>query len=93
MQWKFFSVMCIKVVVAPKISLWKKKFFYDFKTGNYIISCVAYVRKDTLFNKKNFKITKNNILIIFFVIGYFLINAPYQIFKNGAILINHESFF
>ena len=19
----------------PKISLWKKKFFYDFKTGNY----------------------------------------------------------
>ena len=29
-----------KVVVAPKISLWKKKFFYDFKTGNYIISHV-----------------------------------------------------
>ena len=30
----------LKVVVAPKISLWKKKFFYDFKTGNYIISRV-----------------------------------------------------
>ena len=30
----------IKVVVVPKISLWKKKFFYDFKTGNYIISRV-----------------------------------------------------
>ena len=27
-----------KVVVVPKIGLWKKKFFYDFKTGNYIIS-------------------------------------------------------
>ena len=30
----------VKVVVVPKISLWKKKFFYDFKTGNYIISRV-----------------------------------------------------
>ena len=30
---------------------------------------------------------KNNILIMFFVIGYFLIISPYQIFKNGAILI------
>ena len=78
----------LKVVVAPKISLWKKKFFYDFKTGNYIIS-LSYVRKDTLFNKKNFKIMKNNILIIFFVIGYFLIIAPYQIFKKCAILINY----
>ena len=36
---------------------------------------------------------KNNILIMFFVIGYLLIIPPYQIFKNGAILINHESFF
>ena len=30
----------LKVVVVPKISLWKKNFFYDFKTGNYIISHV-----------------------------------------------------
>ena len=58
-----------------------------------ISSAMSYLRKDTLFNKKNFKIMKNNILIMFFVIGYFLIIAPYQIFKNGAILINHESFF
>ena len=55
-----------------------------------ISSAMSYVRKDTLFNKKNLKIIRNNILIMFFVIGYFLIIAPYQIFKNGAILINHE---
>ena len=36
------DINVIKVVVAPKISLWKNKFFYDFKTGNYIISCVIY---------------------------------------------------
>ena len=58
-----------------------------------ISSAVSYVRKGTLFNKKNFKITKNNILIMFFVIGYFLIIALYQLFKNDAILINHGSFF
>ena len=29
-----------KVVVVPKISLLEKKFFYDFKTGNYIVSRV-----------------------------------------------------
>ena len=58
-----------------------------------ISSAVSYVRKDTLFNKKNFKITKNNILILFFVIGYFLIIVLYQFFKNDAILINYGSFF
>ena len=58
-----------------------------------ISSAVSYVRKDTLFNKKNFNIMKKKILLMFFVIGYFLIIAPSQIFKNGAILINHESFF
>ena len=36
------EMLHIKVVVVPKISLWKKKFFYDFKTGNYIIRRVIY---------------------------------------------------
>ena len=58
-----------------------------------ISSAVSYVRKDTLFNKKKIFITKNNILIMFFVIGYFLIIALYQFFKNDAILINYGSFF
>ena len=58
-----------------------------------ISSAVSYVRKNTLFNKNNLKITKNNILIMFFVIGYFLIIALNQFFKNDAILINHGSFF
>ena len=58
-----------------------------------ISSAVSYVRKNTLFNEKNLKITKNNILIMFFVIGYFLIIALYRFFKNDAILINHGSFF
>ena len=58
-----------------------------------ISSAVSQVRKDTLFNKKNCLITKNNILIMFFVMGYFLIIALYQFFKNDAILINHGSFF
>ena len=58
-----------------------------------ISSAVSYVRKDTVFNKKNLKITKNNILIMFFVIGYFLIIALYQILKNYAILINYKSLF
>ena len=36
---EFFNIYWgVKVVVAPKISLWKKKIFYDFKTGNHIIS-------------------------------------------------------
>ena len=39
-KFKKLSLTRVKVVVAPKISLWKKKFFYDFKTGNYIISRV-----------------------------------------------------
>ena len=44
----------VKVIVAPKICLWKKKFFYDFKTGNYIISRV--ICKERLFLiKKKFK--------------------------------------
>ena len=30
---------------------------------------------------------------MFFAIGYFLIIALYQFFKNDAILINHASFF
>ena len=34
------AVNSLKVVVVTKISLWKKKFFYDFNTGNYIISRV-----------------------------------------------------
>ena len=58
-----------------------------------ISSAVSYVRKDTLLSNKNLKITKNNILIMFFVIGYFFIIALYQILKNYAILINYKSLF
>ena len=39
-DWKDVIISFIKVVVVPKISLWKTEFFYDFKTGNYIISRV-----------------------------------------------------
>ena len=47
-----------------------------------ISSAVSYVMKDTLFNEKILKITKNNFLLMFVVKGFFLIIASYQFFKN-----------
>ena len=67
-------------VVVPKINLCKKKFFYDFKTGNYIISRV--ICKETLFLMKKFKNYEKSFLIMFFVIGFFLTIASYQFFEN-----------
>ena len=58
----------IKVVVAPKSVSGKRSFSMISRLVIIISSAVSYVTKDTLFNKKNLKIMKNNILIMFFVI-------------------------
>ena len=88
----FSCLKLLKVVVAPKIRSLEKKFFYDFKTGNYIISRVICKERHS-FQWKNLKITKNNFLIMFFAIGFFLTIASYQFFENDWSFLNHSSFF
>ena len=46
-----FKNVIIKVLVVPKISLWKKKFSMISRL-EIISSAVSYVRKDTIFNEK-----------------------------------------
>ena len=45
-------------MLCQKSGLWKKKFFYDFKNRNGIISCVLCRKK--YFFVKDLKLTKNN---------------------------------
>ena len=55
------SESCIdfKDVLVPKIKSLKKKFFYNFKTGNFIIGRVLW-KKNIIFYEKNLKLSKNN---------------------------------
>ena len=63
---------------------------FTIKNSNIIIK--GSFEKDIIFQEKNLKHRKIMYLTNFIFARTFFLIAPYQIFKNDVILINHGSF-
>ena len=90
-NWTFWNYIKTKNSLFTSFSI-----FYDFYGWNDIISRV--LQKKILFFMINFKLTKNNIFNIFFVVQLFLTISFYQFLKklldfHKPFLISSEKIF
>ena len=82
----------LKIVVVPKDKFLGKQISLIILWLQMILWVVFYERKNIFYVRKLI-LTKNNILITFFLLEFFLIPASHMFFKNDWIFINHGLFF